>query len=159
MQENTKRILHECEAYDDAIKLEEDKVYRIKAIHSTLLPIRTNASSTHNRQSSSCSTGDGDGAAIIRPLLTETQSLQNEYQKLEEEIKNLNIATKHEEEKMIHLNEKEDSFFHNLNSLEITNNKHHDSSGKLSLERKSSQKELELFHHYLDYDLGMKWRD
>ena len=54
------------------------------------------------------------------------------------------MTTKHEEEKLMHVNEKEDSFFHNLNSLEITNNKYHDSSRKLSLEYKSSQKELEL---------------
>ena len=54
------------------------------------------------------------------------------------------MTTTHEEEEMIQVNEKEDSFLHNLNSLEITSNEHHDSSRKWSLEHKSSQKELEI---------------
>ena len=64
-------------------------MHRIKAIHSALLPTPMNA---------------------ICPLLTKTQSLQNEYQKLEEQIKNLNVTTKYEEEKMTETNEKEDFF-------------------------------------------------
>ena len=38
-------MLNECKACDDEIKLEEDKVHRTKAIHSTLLPTPMHASS------------------------------------------------------------------------------------------------------------------
>ena len=62
------------------MKLENDKLCRTESIHSVLLPTPMND---------------------IRPLLTETQSLQNEYQKVEEQIKNQNLTTKYEEEKII----------------------------------------------------------
>ena len=65
------------------------------------------------------------------------------------------MSTKCEEEKMMQANEKEDSFFNDLKSLETTSYKHHDRSRKSSLECESSQKELELFHYRLDYNLRM----
>jgi len=127
IQENTQRILNECESYVNTVKAEEDKVCRIKAIHSTI----------HTNQSIPTS---NDGAAHLHPLLTEIQSLEEDCQTSYQNNETLNEAINHEQSN----NPSETTMLHNLNTLELSNATYRDTTRKLISEYQSSQYELQL---------------